>query len=72
MVTFVVEVAVGLIWRLFGLKKNDVFHLKICLKMSSFSIKMGKKQGKITCFCKKIAEIFGGYLESTYLCIRCR
>ena len=71
MVTFVVEVAVGLIWLVLA-QKNDVFHLKICLKMSSFGIKMGKKQGKITCFCKKIEEIFGGYLESTYLCIRCR
>ena len=53
MVTFVVEVAVGLIWLVWA-QKNDVFHLKICLKMSSFGIKMGKKQGKITCFCKKV------------------
>ena len=59
MVTFVVEVAVGLIWLVWA-QKNDVFHLKICLKMSSFSIKMGKNKGKSLVFAKKSKKYLVG------------
>ena len=46
----------ALVWA----QKNDVFHLKICLKMSSFSIKWGKNKGKSLVFAKKSKKYLVG------------
>ena len=46
----------ALVWA----QKNDVFHLKICLKMSSFGIKWGKNKGKSLVFAKKSKKYLVG------------